>query len=71
MDVAVGVRDGYVELSVRREKGGRYHFDCVGRFAEEAELVGFLLYSNYESASLLYVAGCGVDWCIGEDSRTV
>lgn len=46
VDVAVRVPDGYVELSVRREEGGCYHFDCVGRFAEEAELVGFLLYSD-------------------------
>lgn len=30
VDVAVCVPDGYVELSVRREEGGCYHFDCVG-----------------------------------------
>lgn len=46
VDVAVRVPDGYVELSLRREEGGRYNFYCVGRFAEEAELVGFLLYSD-------------------------
>lgn len=43
VDVAVCVRDSYVELSVRREEGGGYHFDGMGRFAEEAELVRFLL----------------------------
>lgn len=43
VDVAVCVRDGYVELFVRREEGGCYHFDCVGRFAEETELVWILL----------------------------
>ena len=43
VDVAVRVRDGDVELFVRREECCCYHFDCVGRFAEEAELVGILL----------------------------
>lgn len=43
VDVAVRVRDGDVELFVRREECCYYHFDRVGRFAEEAELVGILL----------------------------
>lgn len=46
MDVAVGVRDGYVELLVRGEEGGCYDFDGVGRFAEETQLVGVLLFTN-------------------------
>ena len=45
VDVAVCVRDGDVELFVGGEEGGGYDFDCVGRFAEEAELVGVLLFS--------------------------
>ncbi len=43
VDVAVCVRDGDVELFVRREEGGGYDFDCVRRFAEKADLVGLLL----------------------------
>ena len=44
VDVAVCVCDGYVELSFRGEEGYCDHFDGVGGFAEEAELVGFFLY---------------------------
>lgn len=47
VDVAVCVRDGYVELFVRGEEGGCYYFECVGRFAEETELVGILLRSLF------------------------
>ena len=43
VDVAVCVRDGHVELFVGRQEGGGHHFDGARRFAEEAELVGFLL----------------------------
>lgn len=67
VDVAVGVRDGYVELFVRREEGGCYHFDCMGGFAEEPELVGVVL-CPIRSSSLLSVTI--VDEGIGEECRT-
>ena len=44
--VAVCVCDGYVELFVRGEEGCCCDFDCVGGFAEGAELVGFFLYAR-------------------------
>ena len=44
VNVAVCVGDGYVELFVRGEEGSCDDFDGVGRFAKEAELVGFFLY---------------------------
>lgn len=43
MDVAVCVGDGDVQLFVRGEEGGCDDFDCVGGFAEDAQLVGILL----------------------------
>ena len=68
VNVAVCVSDGNVELFVRREEGGCYHFDGMRRFAEEAELIGFLLCPVFDqllSCNVTVVRG------LGEVSRTV
>ena len=53
VDVAFGVDGDDVEITAGGEEGGGDDFDRVGRFAEEADLVGVLLLSISPRISII------------------